>query len=70
MNKKQKIALIIFCALIAIIMIGVLIGTFALILSGNAHGLAGEWLTGYVNELRGNWELAQTEKEWESVIQN
>ena len=70
MTKKQKIVLIIFCALLALLLIGTLIGTAALLLSGNTHGLADEWLTGYVNELRENQELVQIEKEWESVIQN
>ncbi|MBQ7380116.1 MAG: hypothetical protein IJW70_10625 [Clostridia bacterium] len=70
MNKKQKIVLIIFCALLALLLIGALIGTVAMILSGNAHGLAGEWLTGYVNELREKQELEQIEREWEKVIQN
>ena len=70
MTKKQKIVLIIFCALLALLLIGTLIGTAALLLSGNTHGLADEWLTGYVNELRENQEFVQIEKEWESVIQN
>lgn len=70
MTKKQKIVLIIFCALLALLLIGTLIGTAALLLSGNTHGLLGEWLSGYVNELRENQKLVQIEKEWESVIQN
>ena len=70
MNKKQKIVLIIFCALLALLLIGVLVGTAALLLSGNAHGLVGELPTGWLKELRENWELVQIEKEWESVVQN
>ena len=69
MNKKQKIVLTMFCSLFAIILIGALIGTAALLLSGNAHGLVGELPTGWVKELRENWELVQIEKEWESIIQ-
>lgn len=69
MNKKQKIVLTMFCSLFALILIGALIGTAALLLSGNAHGLVGELPTGWVKELRENWELVQIEKEWESIIQ-
>ena len=70
MSKKKKTVLIISCSLIALILIGALIATAALILSGNAHGLAGELLTGYVNDLREKQELKQIEREWEKVVQN
>lgn len=69
MSKKKKTVLIISCSLIALVLIGALIGTVAMILSGNAHGLAGELLTGYVNDLREKQELKQIEREWESIIQ-
>ncbi len=70
MSKKKKIVLIISCSLIALVLIGALIGTVAMILSGNAHGLASELLTGYVNDLREKQELKQIEREWEKVVQN
>ena len=44
MNKTQKIILIAFCAVFALLCIGVLIGTVAMLLQGNTQGLVGELL--------------------------
>jgi hypothetical protein len=44
MNKKQKIILIAFGVLFALLVIGALIGTAAMLLFGNPQGLVGELL--------------------------
>lgn len=48
MNKKQTVFMIVFCALLALLFVGALAGTAALLLLGNTQGLVGE-LLGNVN---------------------
>ena len=66
MNKKSKIVLAVLFSLFALILIGAVIGTAALLFSGNAHGVVGELL----NEFRKTQELKQIEQQWESTVQN
>ena len=44
MSKTQKIILIAFCAVFALLVLGVLIGTAAMLMFGNPQGLVGELL--------------------------